>query len=147
MIKSILGVIVGFVVMWLFSFAIFSCAYLALGAERVFEGGSYDISAIWMVCMIALGLIGGIVGGLVCAAISKRKGACMAFAGILLVLGLVGAIMTKMKEHPDTSRSGDVPMLEAMQKAQTPPWLCFVNPFVVVGGVLLGARMKKLPAA
>ena len=73
MLKSILGVIVGFVVMWLFSFAIFSCAYLALGAERVFEGGGYDISAIWMVCMIALGLIGGIVGGLVCAPLASAK--------------------------------------------------------------------------
>ncbi len=71
----------------------------------------------------------------------------MAFAGILLVLGLVAATMTKMKEHPDTSRSADVPMLEAMQKAQTPTWLCFVNPFVVVVGIFLGARIKKLPAA
>jgi hypothetical protein len=147
MLKSILGVIVGVIVMWLFTFAIFSCAYLALGADRVFEAGSYDISSIWLVCMIVGGLIGGIVGGLVCAAISKRKGACQAFVGIILALGLVSAVVTKMKEHPDTSRSGDITMFEAMGKAQTPSWLCFVNPFVVAAGALLGARMKKLPAA
>lgn len=147
MLKSILGVIVGFVVMWIFSFAIFSCAFLALGTERVFEADSYDISTIWVVCMIVLGFIGGIVGGLVCAAISKSKGACTAFVGIMLALGLIAAILTKMKEHPVANRPGDVPMLEAMQKAQTPIWLCFVNPFVCAGGILLGVRMKKLPAA
>lgn len=147
MLKSILGVIVGVVVMWLFSFAIFTCAYFALGADRVFEAQSYDISIIWMVCMVVIGLIGGIVGGLVCAAISKRKGACQVFAAIILALGLLSAVATKMKEHPDASRTGDITMFEAMGKAQTPSWLCFVNPFVVTAGVLLGARMKKLPAA
>jgi len=147
MLKSILGVIVGYVVMAIFSFAIFTCAYLGLGVERAFEPESYDISAIWMVLMIVIGLLGGIIGGLVCAAISKSKGACMAFAVIVLAIGLIVSVMTKMKEQPDTARSGDVGNLEAMQKAQTPTWLCFINPFVVAGGILVGARMKKLPAA
>lgn len=146
MLKSIVGVIVGFIAMWIVSFAIFSCVYLGLGAERVFEPESYDASTIWMACMIAFGFIGGIVGGLVCAAISKSKGACMAFAGIVLAVGLIVSIMTKMKEHPETARTGDVPMFEAMPKVQTPTWLCLINPFVVAGGILLGAK-KKLPAA
>jgi hypothetical protein len=147
MLKSILGVIVGYVVMAIFSFAFFTCAYLGLGVERVFEPESFDISTIWMVLMIVGALIGGIVGGLICAAISKSKGACMAFAGIVLAIGLIVSIMTKMKEQPETARTGDVPNLEAMQKAQTPTWLCLLNPFVCGAGILLGARMKKLPAA
>jgi hypothetical protein len=145
MLKSILGVVVGYIVMAIFSFAIFTCAYLALGAERVFEPESYDVSTIWMALMVAIGLVGGIIGGWVCAAISKSKGACTAFAVIVLVLGIIVAIMTKMKDAPDTARSGDVPNLQAMQMAQTPTWLCLLNPFVVAGGVLIGAR-KKLPA-
>lgn len=146
MLKSILGVIVGYVVMAIFSFAIFTGAYFALGVERVFEPESYDASTIWIALMIAFGLLGGIVGGLVCAAISKSKGACTAFAGIVLAIGLIVSVMTMMKEKPDAARSGDITMVEAMQKVQTPNWLCLVNPFVVAGGVLLGAR-KKLPAA
>jgi len=146
MLKSILGVIVGYVVMALFSFAAFTCAYLGLGVDRVFEAGSYDVSTIWMVIMIVLSLVGGILGGLVCAAISKSKGACMAFAGIVLGLGLIFAVMTKMKDHPDTARSGDVPNFEAMQKAQTPTWLCMLTPVLGAAGVVFGAK-KKLPAA
>jgi hypothetical protein len=34
-----------------------------------------------------------------------------------------------------------------MQKAQTPAWLCFLNPVLGAAGVMLGARMKKLPVA
>jgi hypothetical protein len=147
MLKSILGVIVGYIVMAIFSFAAFTCAYLALGVDRVFEAGSYDVSTIWMVVMIVFSLIGGILGGWICAAISKSKGACTAFAVIVLVLGLIVAIMTKMKDHPDTARTGDVPNLQAMQMAQTPTWVCFLTPVLGAAGVLLGARMKKLPAA
>lgn len=147
MLKSILGVIVGYIVMAIFSFAAFTCAYIALGVDRVFEAGTYDVSTIWMVIMIVLSLIGGIVGGWICVAISKSKGACMTFAVIVLVLGLIVAIMTKMKEHPDTARTGDVPNLQAMQMAQTPSWLCMLTPVLGAAGVLLGARMKKLPTA
>jgi uncharacterized membrane protein YhaH (DUF805 family) len=146
MLKSILGVIVGYIVMAIFSFAVFTCAYLALGVERVFEPESYDVSTIWMVLMIVFALIGGIVGGFVCAAISKSKGACMAFAGIVLAIGLIVSVMTKMKEHPNTARTGDVPNLVAMQNAQTPAWLCFLNPVLCAAGVIFGAK-KKLPAA
>ncbi len=59
----------------------------------------------------------------------------MAFAAIVLAIGLIVGIMTKMKEHPDTARSGDVPNLEAMQKAQTPTWLCLLNPFCGAAGI------------
>jgi hypothetical protein len=117
MLKSILGVIIGYIVMAIFAFAIFTCAYLGLGVDRVFEPESYNVSAIWIVIMIAIALIGGILGGLVCAAISKSKGACMVFAGIVLALGLIVAVPQAMKEHTATARSGDVPNLSAMQMA------------------------------
>ena len=74
-------------------------------------------------------------------------GACKVFAVIVLALGLLFSIVTKMKEQPDTARSGDVPNLQAMQMAQTPTWLCLLNPVLGAAGVLLGARMKKLPLA
>jgi hypothetical protein len=146
MLKSILGVIVGYIVMAIFSFAIYSGAYLGLGVDRVFEPDSYAVSTLWIVVMVVVAPLVGLVGGWVCAAISKSKGACMAFAIIVLALGLIFAIPAAMKEHPDTARSGDVPNLQAMQMAQQPTWLCLLNPVLVAVGVLLGARMKKLPA-
>ena len=146
MLKSIIAVVVGFIAMAIFSFAAFTCAYLALGADRAFEPESFDVSTLWMVVMVVLSLIGGVLGGFVCAAISKSMGVCKVFAGIALALGLLSAIVTTMKERPDTARSGDVPVFEAGTVAQTPLWLCLLNPVLGAVGVLLGAR-KKLPAA
>lgn len=71
----------------------------------------------------------------------------MVFAGIVLGLGLIVGVMTAMKEHPSAARSGDVPNYQAMQMAQTPAWLCFLNPVLGAVGVMLGARMKNLPTA
>lgn len=146
MLKAIIAVVVAFIVMAIFSFAAFTCAYLCLGVDRVFEPESYDVSMLWMVIMVVLGLIGGVIGGFICAAISKSMGVCKVFAVIVLALGLISAVVTTMKERPDTARSGDVPNLQAMQMAQTPMWLCLLNPVLGAVGVLLGAR-KKLPAA
>jgi hypothetical protein len=147
MLKSIVGVIVGYIAMAIFAFAIFTCAYLGLGVDRVFEPESYAISTMWIVIMIVVSLVGGIIGGLVCAAISKSKGACTAFAVIVLALGLIVGIPAMMKEHSSEPRSGDVSNLQAMSMAQNPAWLCLLNPVIGAAGVLLGARMKKLPTA
>jgi FtsH-binding integral membrane protein len=147
MVKSILAVIVGYIVMAIVAFAVCTCAYIGLGVDRVFEPDSYNVSTIWIVLMIVIALVGGILGGLTCAAISKSKGACLALAIIVLIVGMLSAILTEMKEHPSVARSGDVSTLEAMRNAQTPAWLCFVNPVLGAVTVMLGARMKKLPGA
>lgn len=147
MLKNIVGVIVGYIVMAIFGFAVFTCAYLGLGVEGVFEPNSYAISTVWIVIMIAVGLVGGILGGLTCAAISKSKGACMAFAVIILAVGLVGSLMAMRKEHTSEARSADVSKVEAMLKIENPTWLLLLNPVISAAGVLVGARMKKLPTA
>jgi hypothetical protein len=142
MLKSILGVIVGYVVMVAVAFVIFTCAYLGLGVDRVFEPDSYALSTAWIALMIAVGLIGGILGGLTCAAISKSKKACTAFAVIVLVLGLLGSLSTMRKEHSTEARAGDVSNWEAMLKAENPTWLLLLNPVISAAAVLMGARMK-----
>jgi hypothetical protein len=146
MLKSIVGVIVGYIVMAIFAFAVFTCAYLGLGVDRVFEPDSYAVSTMWIAIMVAVALIGGILGGLTCAAISKSKGACTAFAVIVFALGIIVAIPAMMKEHSSEARSGDVPNLKAMSMAQNPTWLLLLNPVISAAGVMLGAK-KKLPAA
>jgi len=127
------------------AFTLFTCAYLGLGVDRVFESDSYAVSMLWIVLMIVITLVCGILGGLTCAAISKSKKTCLVFVGIVFVLSLVFAIPNIMKDHTPAVRAGDVPNLQAMQLAQTPAWLCVVNPILGADGVLLGARMKKLP--
>jgi hypothetical protein len=147
MLKSIVGIIVGYLVMALFAFAAYTAAYLGLGAERVFEPDSYALSGVWIGLMIAITLIAGLLGGLTCAAISKNRTTGLVFALIVFGLSLVMAIPHIMKGNTPVVRVGDVPNLEAMKLAQPPAWLCMINPILGGVAVLLGSRMKKNTAA
>lgn len=146
MLKSIVGVIVGYVVMFIFAFVVFTGAYFGLGVDRVFEPDSYAVSTLWIALMIAIAFIGGLLGGLTCAAISKSYTACLVFAAIVFALGVIVAL-PHMKEQPTVVRSGDVPNFQAMQLAQPPVWLCFLNPALGAVGVMLGGRRAKNPVA
>jgi hypothetical protein len=50
-------------------------------------------------------------------------------------------------------RDASIGNLQAMEHAQTPPWIAFLNPVIGAAGVLLGARLLSkqrrgaLPAA
>ena len=147
MLKSIVGVIVGYLVMALVAFAAYTAAYFGLGMERVFEPDSYTVSGLWIGLMIAITVIAGMLGGLTCAAISKNRTTGLVFAVIVFIISLAVAIPNIMKDHTPVVRAGDVSNFEAMKLAQPPRWLCMINP--VLGGVavLLGSRMKKNTAA
>jgi len=144
MLKSIVGVIVGYLVMMLVAFCAYTAAYLGLGADRAFEPGTYALSGIWIGLVIAITFIGGLLGGLTCAAISKSRTTGLVFALIVFVLGFVFEL-PNITKHAPVARAGDVSNMEAMGKAQPPVWLCLLNPFLGGAAVLMGTRMKKSP--
>ena len=146
MLRSIVGVIVGYVVLSVFVVAIFTGAYLVLGAERIFQPDSYEVSTPWLVLSAALSLCGSILAGYVCAAISQSRRTCQVFAGIVLIV-LILFCIPKMRDPTPHVRAGEVSRMDAMQLTQMPIWMHLLNPVLGAVGVLLGARMKKLPAA
>jgi hypothetical protein len=142
MIRSILGVIVGYAALSLFFFAVFACAYLGLGVERIFQSDSYEASALWLVLSATIGLGGGILGGYVCAAISRSKRTCELFAALVLII-LVLFCLPKMRDPNPHVRAGDVSFVDTMRLTQMPLWMHALNPVLGAVGVLLGARMRK----
>lgn len=142
MIKSILGVIVGYAALSLFFLAVFACVYFALGVERIFQTDSYEVSVLWLALSAGIGLGGGILGGYVCAAISRSKRTCELFAAIVLII-LVAFCIPKMRDPNPHWRAGDVEFGDAMRLTQMPLWMHVLNPVLGAIGVLLGARMKK----
>ncbi|MEY2511432.1 MAG: hypothetical protein QOE26_2195 [Verrucomicrobiota bacterium] len=145
MLRSIVGVVVGYLVMFFVAFCAYTAAYFGLGAERAFEPGTYALSGIWIGLVIAITLIAGLVGGLTCAAISKSRTTGLVFALIVFVLSFVFELPNLKKDHTPVARAGDVSNMEAMGKAQPPAWLCLLNPFLGGAAVLMGTRMKKSP--
>lgn len=86
MLRSVLGMIVGYAVISLFFFATFTGVYFALGVERIFQSDSYEVSTLWLVLSAAISLCGSILGGYFCAAISRNKRTCELFAAVVLIV-------------------------------------------------------------
>lgn len=141
MLRAIVGVIASYIVMAIIITIVFLGLFLALGVERVFQTDSYEVSPLWLVISIAISVGSAVVGGYVCAAISRSMRACQVLALIILVLGIL-LCLPKMREDPHV-RAGEVPTLQVMHLAQVPVWMHLLSPFLGAIGVLVGARMKK----
>ena len=143
MLRIIAGVVAGYTAMALVVFLSLTAAYLAMGADRAFQPGVYDVTALWLVVMFLVSLIAAVIGGKVCALLGKSRKAVLALAGLVLVLGLLSAIPA-LKPPPGEppARTGEVPNLEAMMKARQPAWVALLLPVIGVVGVLFGGRVK-----
>ena len=116
-----------------------------LGLDEAFEPGSYRPSSEWIAISFVLGFLAAILGGFVCAAISRDAGGPNLLAAAVLVLGLVSAGFTlwQIVDEPESLRPAGVEITEAARHAQQPAWVAFVNPFIGVAGILLGCRLRR----
>lgn len=134
MIRMIAGVILGYFIMALLIFGGLTAAYLALGTDRVFAPGTYDVSMLWLVTNITISTIAAFIGCIAAGMIAGRSKAALILCGIMLVLGLAMAVGQVVKPRPDPgAREGAVANLDAMMKARQPTWYMFAIP--LVGGV------------
>ena len=145
MARSIIGVIVGYVVMFVLQVAAFMTIYTVVGPDWSFKPASYQASTRWTVMQFTVVLITAMIAGLVCALIAKGGKAPMVLAGVILVLGLgLGALAISMKPaDAHEVRTGNVPNMEAMQKAQHPAWVIFLGPVIGAVGAAIGGKLKR----
>jgi hypothetical protein len=145
MVRKIMAVIAGYVEMIAFVFISFSALYLILGDEGSFEPGTYEVSPVWMVMSIILGLIAAVLGGYVCTLVARSKKPAVVLAGIVWLLSIIMAIpsLGASEEERIKKRSADVSNHQAMQNAEQPVALLLLNPFIGALGVLAGSRLYK----
>jgi nitrate reductase gamma subunit len=149
MLKSILAIIVGYVVGNLVFFGLITGCFFLLGVERVFEPDSYEVSTTWLALTLIVWLLSAAVIGYVCLSISHSWRTCQVLALIVLTLTSISCIVQLRHINPDAPniRAGEVGYFDAMKLGVPPRWLAFVNPIVGCMGVLLGAGMKRRGAA
>jgi hypothetical protein len=143
MLRKVLAVIVGYLVLALFTGGTFAAAFAMLGMDGAFEPGSWEPSGTWLLISFVLGATAAILGGLVCAWIARSRATAMVFAGIVLVLGLALAVPTLFQDAPVTARPATATMQDAAGNARQPAWVSLLNPFVGAAGILLGARLRR----
>ncbi len=145
MLRSVLGVIVGYIVMFILQVASFMIIYTLMGADWSFKPASYQASTQWTVMQFGVILVTTIIAGLVCAAIAKGGKAPLVLAAVVLVLGFALAFASTALRPADTHevRTGNVPNMEAMNKARHPTWVVFLGPVIGAVGVAIGGRLKR----
>ena len=144
MLKAFGGIVAGYIAMAIIISILFIGHFMALGVERAFEPDSYEISTLWIAISMAISFGSAVVGGCVCAAISKSLRACQALAAIVVILGFLLCLPAIQRgEGGPNVRAGEITILEAMRLEVAPIWMHLLNPVLGAVGVLLGARMKK----
>ena len=144
MLRKVVGVIVGYIVMACLVFATFTAAYLTMGAGQAFKPATFNVSLRWIAVSLVLGSIAAVIGGYLCAVISRSTRATQVLAGIVLLLGILVAIpaLTRVDNRPNV-RPREVSNIQAMQNARTPKWFAIFNPVVSAIGVLVGAGIRQ----
>jgi len=145
MLRSALGVIIGYIVMFILQVAAFMTIYTLMGANWSFKPASYEASTQWTVMQFGVIFITALIAGLVCAAIAKGGKAPLALAAVVLVLGLALAFASPALRTADTHevRTGSVSNMEAMSKARHPAWVIFLGPVIGALGVVIGGKLKR----
>lgn len=146
MLRAIGGIVAGYLVIAILIAIVWIGAFTALGIERAFQPDSYEISGLWIGVSLLVGFGSAIPGGYICAAISQRWVACQTLAVVVVVLGLLLCLPSIQRGSAGPNvRAGEVPALQAIHLGVAPIWLHLLNPILGAVGVLLGARMKKIP--
>jgi hypothetical protein len=145
MLRSVLGVIVGYIVMFILQVAAFMTIYTIVGADWSFKPASYQASTRWTVMQFVVVFVTASIAGLICAVIAKGGKAPLALAAVVLVLGFLLAASATALRPADTHevRTGSVPNMEAMSKARHPTWVMFLGPFIGAVGVVIGGKLRR----
>jgi hypothetical protein len=140
MFRSILAVVVGYILMAALVMLSFTPAFFA--PELVFEHDSIDVTMAFMVFSLAMGGVAAVAGGFVAALVAGRRArlTLLAFVAIVIVLG-VGSAVYGLYQAPRSPPAEEIAKMTPTQKAaigHEPAWYAFLLPFVGSAGVLAG---------
>lgn len=143
MLRKIAAVIVGYLVMFVVVFVCLTGAYLGLGADRVFQPGSYEVTNFWLVVWFIVSLGAALAGGKVCALVGKSSRTVISLAILVFILGVLSALPALKPPAGELKpRISGPSNLEAMMSAKQPNWVLFFTPVIGIVGVLLGGRTR-----
>lgn len=143
MLRSIGSAVVGYIAIFLVVFVSLTGAYLLVGVDRAFRPGVYEVSALWVVISIVVGIGAALVGGWVSRKVAGQALGPRILAGLVFVLGVAMAVPAltagsdaEAAAEPIAVRTSEVGPMEAMQHAESPLIAVLLNPLIgAVGGV------------
>jgi len=146
MFNKFIAVVFGYLATIVVVFVGLAGVYAILGADGVYQEGTYETTPLWIGAMLATGFVAAMCGGVVCARASKHsKRAVQGFMLLVVILG-ISMIIPALSADPSEGsvvREPDVSMGDARTKAKEPVWVTFSHPVVGVLGIMLGATLVR----
>jgi hypothetical protein len=143
--RSIVAVVVTYIIMCILIMGAFTGMWFGLGPDRLLQPGSYKGSMLITILAPAITIFGGLFGGWMCAKIGRSGKPVMILAGIVLTLGLVMAYFTLQKPYPADPREPGMTVPQIMEVGREPTWFAIANPIIGAAAVLIGGRFIAAP--
>jgi hypothetical protein len=147
MLRSIVAVVVTYIVMCALIIGAFMGLWFGLGPNGLLQPGSFKGNMLLTIAAPSITVIGGLFGGWMCAKIGRGRKPVMALAGVVLVLGMVMAYFTLQIPEPTGPRDPAMTVAQIMEKGREPTWLAIFNPIGGAGAVLIGGLVMAGVAA
>lgn len=151
MLRTILGVIAGYLSMTVFVVTSIAITWFGLGPEFAFQGDSVAASTGWSLIILAAGFVAAIVGGLVASLVAGKANQKRTIIGLLSLMCILGTMtaafqmITPVVPLPDGKTIATLTFAEAGQYARSPNWYNVAIIFVGIAGVLTGAKLVAKP--
>jgi len=146
MLRSIITVVVTYIVMSVLIMGTFMGMWFGMGPNRLLEPGSFQGTLFLCIAAPSITVVVGLLGGWACATFSRRRGPVMVLAGIVLALGLLSAYFTLQRPFPADPRDPDMTMQQLMEVGREPTWLALFNPIGGAAAVLVGGLVLRRAA-
>ena len=145
MVRSILSVLVGYLVMALVVALSFVPIVAAPGFA--FRAGTAEAAPAFVVYSLLMSSLAAMAGGFITAVIAGkgRKVPVRVLGSLVLAFGLASAAVGLSAEKPTVSPDDVAQMtpMERAQKGREPLWYALLLPFIGCGGVLLGGAIRN----
>lgn len=141
--RTAVGVVAGYVALFLFVVVFVTAAFLALGTDRVFRPGTLEVTPVWLVVNISLSFVGAVVGGWFAVWIGQARKASLILAALVVVLGLAMAFLQPSPKTILTAEEiAELSPMEASSHARQPEWYAFLLPALGAAGIIVGGRLR-----
>jgi hypothetical protein len=143
MAKTLVGVVVGYIVFMVVMFALMAALYFAVGPEQVFHPGTFQITPLWIALAFLVSLVAGMAGGYVCSLLSRSVRSVVVLSVVAFILGILMCLPAITASKTSRPRRAGVGMMDAMNQAQAPIWMHLVTSTLAAAGVFFGGRRNE----
>lgn len=144
MVRTILSVILGYLITALLVMTLYTVLLYALGTETTYKPGVWEPSNLWSVLSFVAGFIAAFAGGWAALRVARDARAATGLMALLAVLGVVSIALQSQAAPPTEPRPAEVSPMDAASKSVPPLWVSIGHILSGVAGVWAARRAVKL---